>query len=406
MRTALWLLLVPAFFLFAQSGGAQTQSLGFFPSTIELENGLRGQRYESKTTLVNQTGEPRIFALAAGGDTAPWTTMTSANDPDASPIDQITVPAESEVEVIVTIAIPETAPNGEVRGVNTYDGYTQEAFRTREGLVTGFQQPVRIVVTGDQVLDLRVGDVSARTVEVGQPLRVRTQLTNQGNVDTVADLALEFFALPPDASAQHHIDSFASRLDSIAPGQSGTVETAWDTAERAPGRYRADYAVSLEGERLALGSFEFELVPAGSLTRTGVIVDVTVVDPVAPGAINRADVQFENTGQVDSLAHFAGHVYMDGVAIAEAESPDALTVRPGEQVTLSAFFRLPQGEGDYELRGRVFFEGSQTDEAAAAFQVAGAGNDTIITAMAVGGALAVAVGSALVGGAWLSRRHR
>jgi hypothetical protein len=253
---------------------------------------------------------------------------------------------------------------------------------------------------------LRVGDVSARTVEVGQQLRVRTQLTNQGNVDTVADLALEFFALPADASGEQHLDSFSARLDKVAPGQSGTVETAWETTGRAPGRYRADFAVSLDGERLALGSFEFELVPAGSLTRTGVIVDVTVVSPLAPDAINRADVQFENTGQVDSLAHFAGHIYMDGAVIAEAQSPDALTVRPGEQVTLSAFFRLPPGEGDYELRGRVFFEGAQTEEAAAQFSVAGAGSDTIITAMAVGGALAVAVGSALVGGAWLSRRHR
>jgi hypothetical protein len=81
-------------------------------------------------------------------------------------------------------------------------------------------------------------------------------------------------------------------------------------------------------------------------------------------------------------------------------------VRPGEQVLLSAFFQMPRGaDGDYEIRGRVYFEGVQTDEVSATFSVAGAGDNSIVTAMAVGGALAVVVGVALVGGTWLSRRR-
>jgi hypothetical protein len=316
------------------------------------------------------------------------------------------VPPATEIEVLVTIAIPETAPNGDVDGVNAYDGYTEEAFREREGLVTGFEQPVRIRVTGDQVIDLRVGDVSARNVEVGHPLRIQTQLTNNGNVDTAAHLALEFYQLPHDPQVDRAIDMMQSPLEAVRPGKSSTLSTEWPTEGRDPGRYRADYVLQHDGERLAIGSFEFELMPAGSLVPAGEIVSIDVLRPVSPNAINRADITFENTGEVDSLAHFEGQVVKDGVAFAVAESPDPLMVRPGEQVLLSAFFQMPRGaDGDYEIRGRVYFEGVQTDEVSATFSVAGAGENSIVTAMAVGGALAVVVGVALVGGTWLSRRR-
>ena len=403
MRSLLWIAVPVLVFGLVAVHETQAQSVGFFPSAIELENALRGQEYQTRTTLVNQDDEARIFTMLASGDTAAWTRFTLLEEP-GEPVGQVLVPPESEAVVLVTVAVPDTAPNGAVVGKNAYDGYTEKAFESREGLVSGFEQPVRINVTGDQVIDLRVGDVSARNVEVGQPLRVTAALANQGNVDVKPDLTFDIYKLPGDAAADP-LDTVSAELVMVPPGQSRTPSATWDTAGRAPGHYRADYVLSLDGERLALGSFEFALAPAGSVTPSGSIIAVDLVRPLIPGAVNRADVTFENTGGVPVRAHFTGHIYAGATALSEAATPDSLTVDPGEKVTLSAYFDLPEAEDQYELRGRAYFEGEQTDEVAVGFALGTDGETSVTKWLALGGLAVVAAGILAMSTAWFIRRR-
>ncbi len=385
------------------AGDADAQSVGFFPSTIELNDALRGQDYQTRTTLVNQASESRIFTLKASGDTAGWTAFALPESPDEA-VDQVTVPAQSEVEILVTVTVPQSAPNGDISGKNTFDGYTEDSFANREGLVTGFEQPVRVKVTGDQMIDLRVGDVTARDVEVGRPLTITAQLTNQGNVDTAPQLSVDIFRLPGD-STDAPLDTISADLDAVPPGQSRTGSAEWDTTGRAEGRYRADYAVTLDGDRLGLGSFEFELQPPGSILPEGAIVSVDLVKPLTPGTVNRADVTFENTGDVEVRAQFTGHLYKDAAALSEAATPDYLNVAPGERVVLSAYFDLPKGNAVYELRGRAYFEGAETEEIAVPFAIGGTGEPTVTRWLAIGGGAFVGLGALVMGAAWAMRRR-
>jgi hypothetical protein len=383
------------------------QSLGFTPSSIELKNGLRGQQYEITTTLVNQTDDPRIFSLRAAGAIGGWIEFAEPSAPGTS-IDAMTVPAGSKVALLVRIAVPETAANGEYHGVNQYDGYTEETYRDRKGVVFAFEQRVAIKVTGDQFLDLRVGDVSARDIEAGQLLQVRTQLTNNGNVDTQAEIALSFFrADEGTGTTGSPLDEVRSKLEPVRPGKSTTAETGWETSGQRPGNYLATYSVTLQGERLKSGSFEFSILASGSLAREGRITAIQIVRPINPGGMSRADVTFRNEGEVASRARFQGEVLQEGVAIAAAESPAELLVRPGEEVVLSAFFELaPDANGEFELHGRVQFEGAETEEASLAFSVGGDGEPSLALQLWLGGVGAFALGASTLGGAWMLRRRR
>jgi hypothetical protein len=100
-------------------------------------------------------------------------------------------------------------------------------------------------------------------------------------------------------------------------------------------------------------------------------------------------------------------VLQEGVAIAAAESPAELLVRPGEEVVLSAFFELaPDANGEFELHGRVQFEGAETEEASLAFSVGGDGEPSLALQLWLGGVGAFALGASTLGGAWMLRRRR
>jgi hypothetical protein len=395
-------LLVAASAVGFASRDAAAQSVGFHPSTIELQDALRGQRYELAVELINQADEERLFEIASAGEVAEWLTFADPEDAEAE-VSSITVPANSEVRLDLFVEIPETAANGHHSGMNTYDGYTPEAARERSGLVIGFQQPIEINVTGDQVLDLQAGDVFASNVEVGQPLRVQVQLNNRGNVDARADFQAAIWPAADDGTGDAAAE-VETQLERVPAGKSSTAVTEWDTAGRTPGEYRAEYTIALEGDRIAAGEFMFELLPYGSAARAGVIQSLTVVEPIEAGAMGRADAVFKNEGAIDSLARFEGQLFQDGVPIAEAESPDSLLVRPNEEVLLSAFFPIPEeASGEFEVRGRVYFEGAQTDEASAPFTIGGGGG--LPSTVMMGGAAALAVGMVTLGGAWALRRR-
>lgn len=383
-------------------GGVSAQSAGFHPSTMTIENALRGQRYEISTSLINQSDESQEFRLSSTGDSEAWITFAEPGAPLAL-LTEITVPAKSEVELLVAVEVPKAAANGTYDGMNHFDG--EPAGEDGHGSVLlSFQQPVSIAVTGDQVVDLRSNGVSALSVEVGQPLRIEVPLTNAGNVD--AEPRFEALVYPDTATGRADpAATIEQALETIRAGQSGTPVAEWPTSGMEPGTYWASYTVSLDSDSIEQGEFSFELLAVGSAVRSGIIQSLTVVEPLQPGTIGRADAVFENQGQVDAVARFEGQLMKDGVAVATAESPGDLRVGPGEQATLSAYFPLADdAEGTFELRGRVYFEGAQSDEAMARFSLAGDGG-LDMGMLAAGGILALAAGLVvLASGVALRRR--
>ncbi|MDZ7727218.1 MAG: hypothetical protein U5Q44_02935 [Dehalococcoidia bacterium] len=354
------------------STSAQGSSLGFYPSELEIDNGLRGQRFEVSVFIVNNDDELRIFTLEPIGEIADWISYAHPAEPDTA-IDVIEVDAGSEQQILVHISIPADAANGTYTGTNRLDGYDPEAFETREGIVLGFQQRIALDVSGDQVLDLRAGAVQVSDVEVGQPLALRANLTNLSNVAVRPHIDVAFRS---HGEERRPVAIEAARIqvdtEPLKVGERKTVEAPWDTTGQAPGLYTAACTISVQGEEIDRGAIDFNIVPFGSLRRDGAITAIEFVEPPQPGTVAHANVIFQNGGEIESRASFIGQLYRDGVAIAQATSPGEVLARPGAEVSIDAFIDIPpDASGDYELRGRVHFEGAETDEFVKAFTVGG-----------------------------------
>lgn len=383
---------------------AQNSSIGFYPSELNLEHGLRGQLFEVSTFLVNNDDEARIFTLNARGDIAEWVSYAHPDDPSI-PIDQIDVAPEIEQKVLVRIKIPDDAANGVHVGVNELNGYNVAAFESREGVVLGFSQRLSIAVSGDQVVDVRVGAVQVPDVEVGQPVPFRANLTNLGNVAVRPNISIAFLAHGEAMRSDPvEVADIAEQTEPVRTRERRTVAVVWDATGQAPGLYTADYRITVQDQEIDSGTVDFEIAPFGSLRRGGSITAIEFVDPPEPGTVSHAVVTFHNSGSIESRAAFVGQLHQDGQAIQQATSPGEVLARPGDDASIDAFIDIPaDAQGTYELRGRVFFEGSETEEFTRSFSI---GTDESQPISQILLALAVPIAAVSLGIVLIVRRKR
>jgi hypothetical protein len=263
----------------------------------------------------------------------------------------------------VYLNIPDGTPNG------TYSGtihYRSQLTNQPNGVVLSLDQPVSVAVSGNQVLNLSVVDVSVRDVEVGQPLRIEAAMTNNSNVNVTPVLSVNIAT-----SANLSVATLDQPFEAYKPGESKkVVALEWSTAGQQPGAYTAPYTIKVQGRPFGQGMLAFHMLPVGSLSRAGRIESVTFHGSLSAGSIARADVVFRNTGKSDVLAQFTGQISRNGQLIAPTVAQTALLAPVGQTVTLNVFFPVEKN-GRYELRGRVTYEGAQTDEISKSFLAGG-----------------------------------
>jgi hypothetical protein len=394
-------LLVSGFAAQAGSAAAQVDGFGFYPSRLQVEDGLRGQRYDAGTVIVNQTDQQRLFHLSAEGDIGAWISFATRED-TATKMTDVTVEPGSELELAVLIDIPADTANGDYAGSVLMENrpLPDQTFN----LIPALRQSIQLSVTGTQQLELRLGESLAKDVEVGRPLRIQTQVTNSGNVNVEPDVSV---VVHGNAGGQQgpEVATFTATAAEVMAGKTETVETLWETLGQALGEYKATVSFSVQGKDFGTREVPFNIVPVGSLTRAGAIQSIALATEPAVGEVARVDVAFLNQGQTDALATFAGQLYLDGAAVAETKSQAETLARPGVEATMSTFFPITE-EGSYELRGRVFYDGAQTEEAVLAFTVGDAGGGDRNRAIILGlGGMAV-LGGIAVAGTGVYRRRR
>ena len=345
------------------SFNAWAAGIAVSPSKITINNVLKGTEPERVLTVFNTATHEDTFSLTVTGNITDWISFYRIDDP-ATPINNITIPAEDKAHVLVKFAIPTDTAAG--------DGYTSkiyvqsippEAEAGHAAVIIKMPIEVTIGVTGTQTLAGTVESIATTDTEVNVPLRIRVEFRNTGNVIAKPTVNVD---ISRDGVV---VDSVTYSDKEIATNRKETVRVEWDTAEIKSGDYVAKVSVLLGGEVLETKELPFKLFPPGELTRHGTLNDMVCEGEPAVGAVTKVLVTFVNTGGIDTKARFAGEVYRDGNLIDTIESNELLVLM-GASETLTAYLKI-ESPGSYVVKGHVEYEGRMTDAKELSFDVSG-----------------------------------
>ena len=344
--TAIALMLLPV--------GVGAVGLGVNPPQIDLKNALRGTTYEEEILVFNPDETENTYGLDATEDIASWVSYSLPDNPTV-PINGITVPAKSNRQVIANITIPEDTPNGMYSAMLLVIALPP-GMEPQEGQVgVGMQIPVQlnIDVTGTQLLEGKVNDISTQDAETGYPLTIKVAFVNTGNVTAVPLIETDI------TYKGEKVDSFSHNSTKVSSGKAQLIEADWDTTGKAPSDYSANVKVTLDGKLLAEKELPFKILPLGTLTRAGELKELSYDGNGYLGFIAKIQAVFVNKGEIETFAKFTGEVYKDGNLI-QTISSEELLVKRSQEATLIAYFE-PKEEGTFTIKGLVTYEGKQTD---------------------------------------------
>ena len=340
-----------------------TTGIGIAPAFVEIDGALRGNEYVETLILLNNTDGDRRFTLAPEGDHTDW---ISFRGPDGAPIDHIDIPHQGSIPLDVVISIPDDTANATYRTAIDVGGVPLELVGEVSGsdavVSIGALVPITIVVGGDMVQTATFDGVTVGRAEVGQPVEIAATFNNTGNVglSPLVEFAVSRNGQPVDILS-------IPGDDVVPPGRVEDLVVIWDTSDTLPGDYVVDAVATADGYTFETRSAEFRIDPAGTVERSGELVGLELVNLPLIGNIARVRAEFRNASDVPVSAVFVADVELDGVLVGEARSLEVLT-RANDVTTLDATIEDLRA-GTYVVRGKVNFEGRETDALQVEFEV-------------------------------------
>lgn len=354
------------FVLAVSCSTVQAIGLGVSPASFTVPDALKGGEYERTITAFNTADDEGDFELSATGPGSEWITFYSAEDPE-TPVTSIHIKGHDKQRILVRIKIAEDTANM----AYTPTIYVQSVPPELEGAEGAVAQavlrmPVRatIQVTGTQILKGTVKSIRTANTEIDYPLKIKVGFENEGNV--IARPKIEVAVTK--AGGGELVDSFVYVHETgIKPDKTDTITVKWNTTGRATGDYAANVAVSLGEELLATKELPFKVLPFGTLTRQGVLHSLTIEGEPLVNIVIKPVANFENTGEIDTMAKFKGEIYYEGNLLEVLES-DEMFVEVGETGKLTDYYKITEA-GSYAIKGRVFYSGKETAEKEVSFDV-------------------------------------
>ncbi|MBS3164282.1 hypothetical protein J4439_02530 [Candidatus Woesearchaeota archaeon] len=329
--------------------GAGGVGIGLSPGSLSFENVLRDGYAEGTFVVTSSMSESVPIYGRVQGDVGEW-----LHFPDATEglLGEVSV----EHPLIVRVAV---APPGDVAS-GRYSGYVLLETGTLASVGDTIGSAVRVSllgwthlsVTGEEIRDCQVGALQLTDTEPGMPLELSLMVRNTGNV-----------RLAPEVQ----VDIWDQGETTLLTGAEEHMETVLPTTKREQ-RFYLDHGLP-QGQYWALVSvpecgssqlLTFDVLPLGGVADRGQLESVTSEVWARVGDLVPVRAVFSNTGQRSVRAIFRGSVVSEGRTIELLQSEEAL-VPPGESAELLSYFR-PQRTGQYELRGRVHYNGKLTYE--------------------------------------------
>ena len=373
-------------FMLLRAAPVSADGIGVYPAEVDFSDTLRGGEYFTSIGVINNGQDSRTFSLEASGEIASWLSFVDPTDRTKA-LDHVTTSPGADGHVDLRLTVPESAENGsytgEVRTLSVVEGGKLQGSGSTLNL--GASIEVKAVVSGKQRIEGKFLELAANDIEVGYPLRVTSKVQNDGNVRVLPQVHVDI------STSAKVIGTIDTNDVAIPPNEYRDIESQWDSNLAGPGDYLITTTVSFPGVQLGQRTRQVRIVPRGSLTRQGSFESLTLANQVQPGSVARVVASFRNTGQVDALAVFSGEVYRDGKLVNSVTSLQRL-VRRDEVQPLEALVELPVA-GNYMIRGKVNFEGQDSDTRDLTFQVGSSTNSNMMPIYGAGGAGLLLVGT-------------
>ena len=341
---------------------AEAIGLGVAPASFVVEDTLKGGTYERMLTVYNTGNESGEFTFTAEGVGKGWISFYDVNNPDKV-ITAVTIPGNDRVKVLVRFEIPDDLANGDY-STTIYATSVPET-EAPEGAIAQavIRIPSKVViqVTGTQNLKGAVNSITTTDTEVGNLQRIKVVFQNEGNVIAKPEIAVCITKNGEPA------DRFVHSETGVKPGKKDTISVFRNTTDRQPGDYVTEVSVSLGEALLATQDLPFKVMPFGSLTRQGVLQSISIEGEPLVNRMLKVVADFDNTGEIDTMAKFKGELQRDGSLLDVLESEE-MFIAVGESGKLTAYYKILE-PGSYEITGRVLYAGKKTDGKEVAFDV-------------------------------------
>ena len=336
--------------------------LGLSPASITVSDAFKGGTYERTFAVFNTGNDTGSFGLTAEGECAGWISFYEEDEPD-TPVTEITIPGKDKARIIVKFDIPTDIANADYTSTIYAQSIPEKA--EAEGAVAHavirIPSEILIQVTGTQILKGTVKSITTADTEIDYPLKIKVGFQNEGNVIAKPRIAVSI------TKNGELVDSFVHDETGIKPDKKDTITVLWNTTGRETGDYVANVDVSLGEEVLATKELPFKVLPFGTLTRQGVLHSLTIEGEPLVNRVIKIVANFENTGEIDTMAKFKGEIYHEGNLLDVMES-DEMFVEVGETDKLADHYKITES-GSYSIKGHVFYSGKETEEKEVSFDV-------------------------------------
>ena len=141
---------------------------GVIPSQIQIPSALRGGEYKKSIRLVNGANISTLFILDASAEIRTWVSFYEDFNLTKS-VQNITLPANTKKGIYVKFTIPTTAANGEHTGKIYADALFGDRQNNSVPLRLRFPVQILMIITGDQIVDGELNELSISNVETGRP---------------------------------------------------------------------------------------------------------------------------------------------------------------------------------------------------------------------------------------------
>lgn len=328
------------------------RGFGVSPATVDFTDppALRGQEYDTTVRVANRDDSPASVTLSPEGDVGAWLSVV--------PSAPLVVPAQGSKDVVVHLKVPQDAANGLHEARLRVRAAAPDVAGSGSGSAVAVElvPAVRILVSGDQVLDLALESIAVRNATAGRPLDVVARVANSGNVRASPHLALSV----KDSKGLAVFEDFLD-IGAREPRSGGDVALRTSKAVLAAGEHQVTARLVLDEQVFGERAVEFQAVPPlGASLAEGRVVSFGPDGAAFEGRALRIDARFANTGfaAIES-ARATVEVFAGGARVATVQS-DALRIEPGLEEDLVALW-TPDAPGAYTLKGFVAFDGIKSE---------------------------------------------
>lgn len=362
-----------------------TLALGLSPASVTVDEILRGGYAESSFKVYNTEAEPLVFSFRVGDDIKDWAAVYPKNT--------FIVPSRQSETVRVVIQPPLDAANGVYNGSLVLEAGPEKQYSGSGAgatIRTGVQGKIIVKVTDKEKFDLGVQAVETGAVEERNPIVLKINFENKGNVRAKPSVKAEVRDRRGGLAKSVENSEFE-----VLPTRSDWLELKLPTEDLPPGEYSLTVTISTRGQQIFSRTLPVEILEVGSLNRKGEFVEVKAPSFAEAGSFVKIDGVFNNTGTLATTAKLTGEVTL-GDAIVSPISSDELTVAPGEQAVLSTFFK-PSQPGRHVAKVSVLYSRKKTEakevviNVQASPQPGGLSGDTLYITLGVLALLLIAV---------------